>query len=89
MLYVVIISCFNLNIKVYGQGIEEDERMYWEGGIEPWWRGPHHHHHHHVSTYIIIFNLYTQQYYKSKCFAKIVHFLANLDEIWQKYSLLT
>ncbi|XP_021203182.2 zinc finger RNA-binding protein isoform X2 [Bombyx mori] len=32
---------------VYGQGIEEDERMYWEGGIEPWWRGPHHHHHHH------------------------------------------
>ncbi|XP_030028321.1 zinc finger RNA-binding protein isoform X3 [Manduca sexta] len=28
-------------------GMEEDERMYWEGGMEPWWRGPHHHHHHH------------------------------------------
>ncbi|XP_047028917.1 zinc finger RNA-binding protein isoform X1 [Helicoverpa armigera] len=32
-------------------GMEEEERMYWEGGMEPWWgRGPvpppmHHHHH--------------------------------------------
>ncbi|CAH0687617.1 unnamed protein product [Spodoptera exigua] len=32
-------------------GMEEDDRMYWEGGMEPWWgRGPvpppmHHHHH--------------------------------------------
>ncbi|XP_050350149.1 zinc finger RNA-binding protein isoform X2 [Nymphalis io] len=25
-------------------GIEEDERVYWEGA--DWWRGPHHHHHH-------------------------------------------
>ncbi|CAH1637143.1 unnamed protein product [Spodoptera littoralis] len=32
-------------------GMEEEDRMYWEGGMEPWWgRGPvpppmHHHHH--------------------------------------------
>ncbi|XP_028171166.1 zinc finger RNA-binding protein 2 [Ostrinia furnacalis] len=32
-------------------GMEEEERGYWDGGAEPWWpRGPlppHHHHHHH------------------------------------------
>lgn len=26
------------------KGVEEDERVYWEGA--DWWRGPHHHHHH-------------------------------------------
>ena len=34
--------------------MEEEERMYWEGGMEPWWgRGPvppPMHHHHHVSV---------------------------------------
>ncbi|XP_060804389.1 zinc finger RNA-binding protein isoform X2 [Amyelois transitella] len=33
------------------EGMEEEDRGYWEGGMEPWWpRGPlppHHHHHHH------------------------------------------
>ncbi|CAH2981982.1 unnamed protein product [Chilo suppressalis] len=29
-------------------GMEEDERAYWEAGPEPWWpRPPMHHHHHH------------------------------------------
>ncbi|XP_026740930.1 zinc finger RNA-binding protein isoform X3 [Trichoplusia ni] len=25
-------------------GMEEEERMYWEGGLEAWWARPHHHH---------------------------------------------
>lgn len=24
--------------------MEEEERMYWEGGLEAWWARPHHHH---------------------------------------------
>ncbi|KAM3960452.1 LOW QUALITY PROTEIN: zinc-finger protein 72D [Aphomia sociella] len=32
-------------------GMDDEDRGYWEGGMEPWWpRGPlppHHHHHHH------------------------------------------